>query len=447
MPRCDLCTDKERAVKRCEVCGCNLCEFCVQAHHRQRRTSEHRLLPVDELSIRLQERLGLEQPDNPASHGNLEPTYCDLHMSEVLGVFCEDCKVPVCNVCIMDDHIDHTLYQLEDINSQYSDTLQNLLSQMKPLVATLNESIKNVEFTMGNVREQAKVVASEICGTIDDQMRALQDHKRTLLNQLEAIRQNKENTLQLQLDDLRKTLETATTNCGLAQTALRERKAFSAFSTKTQVVSHLEEVLSAKHDLVPKEDDYIRFSCEEPAGKVRGFDVVGVLDSKGPSASHSIVEGSGLFEARQDTLSSFTIAIHDRYGQRRDSRGDKVEAYLTNVSGTRFRTSVNDRGDGTYHVTYTPETTGEHRLSVLVCGKHVKASPFVINVLSKRNKHFGVYHCCTFCSTKGKKHVRCGCGGTMPGGYSGCGHGHPGHPGCWHWSCCGCSEKDSECLV
>ena len=347
----------------------------------------------------------------------------------------------------MDGHVDHTLYQLEDVNAQYSETLRNLLSQTKPLVATLNESIKNVEFTVGNVQEQARVVANEICGTIDDQMKALQEHKRTLLNQLEAIRQHKYNTLQLQLEDLRKTLDTATANCSLAQTALREKKAFSAFSTKTQVVSHLEEVLSTKHELMPKEDDYIRFNCEEPAGKVRGFELVGILESKGPSASHTIVEGAGLYEARMDTVSSFSVAVHDRYGERRGSGGEKVEAFLTNFVGTRLRTLVNDRGDGTYHVTYTPKTIGEHRLSVLVCGKHVKASPFIINVLPKRNQHFGVYHCCTFCSTKGKKHVRCGCGGTMPVGYSGCGHGHPGHPGCWHWSCCGTSEKESECLV
>ena len=434
-------------MKHCDACGCYLCDFCVKAHHKQRRTSNHRLMPVDELTDAIHERLRLEPSASAVAHGNFEPIYCELHMGEVLSMFCEDCKVPVCNVCAVDDHVDHTMCQLEDINSQYSETLQNLLSQTKPLVTTLNESIKSVEFTMGNVREQARLVADEICGTVDAQMRALQEHKRSLLTQLEAIRQQKENTLDLQLEGLKKVLETATSSSSRAQKALRERRAFDAFSTKTQVVSHLEEILSTKHELLPKEDDYICFCPDVPAGDVRGFNVMGVLDSKGPSASHSVVEGGGLFDAREGRTASFTVAVYDRYGQRRESGGDKVEALLSSRTGAHVRTNVKDCGDGTYHVTYVPELIGEHRLSVLVCGKHVRASPFVIKVSLQRNQHFGIFHCCTFCSTKGKKHVRCGCGGTMPGGYSGCGHGHPGHPGSWHWSCCGSPDKESECSV
>lgn len=29
--------------------------------------------------------------------------------------------------------------------------------------------------------------------------------------------------------------------------------------------------------------------------------------------------------------------------------------------------------------------------------------------------HIGIYHCCTFCSSGGKKEATCGCGGIMPG--------------------------------
>lgn len=32
------------------------------------------------------------------------------------------------------------------------------------------------------------------------------------------------------------------------------------------------------------------------------------------------------------------------------------------------------------------------------------------------------------------------------GGFKGCGHGHKGHPGKPHWSCCGSTAEKSECL-
>ncbi|XP_012284516.1 tripartite motif-containing protein 45 isoform X2 [Orussus abietinus] len=63
------------------------------------------------------------------------------------------------------------------------------------------------------------------------------------------------------------------------------------------------------------------------------------------------------------------------------------------------------------------------------------------------HRHTGVYHCCTFCSSGGRKEAACACNGTMPGGYKGCGHGHPGHPGVKHWSCCGSPHRYDKCPI
>ncbi|KAG7209541.1 hypothetical protein KM043_015621 [Ampulex compressa] len=64
-----------------------------------------------------------------------------------------------------------------------------------------------------------------------------------------------------------------------------------------------------------------------------------------------------------------------------------------------------------------------------------------------RYLHSGIYHCCTFCSSGGKKEAVCGCKAIMPGGYRGCGHGHVGHPGVYHWSCCGSVLRHGRCLL
>ncbi|KAM6309762.1 E3 ubiquitin-protein ligase TRIM45 [Podargus strigoides] len=81
-----------------------------------------------------------------------------------------------------------------------------------------------------------------------------------------------------------------------------------------------------------------------------------------------------------------------------------------------------------------------------VRGQHVQGSPFTLVVKNEFHEHQGVFHCCTFCSSGGQKAARCACGGTLPGGYQGCGHGHQGHPGSPHWSCCGQVKENSECV-
>lgn len=76
----------------------------------------------------------------------------------------------------------------------------------------------------------------------------------------------------------------------------------------------------------------------------------------------------------------------------------------------------------------------------------LQGSPFNLSARTLR-PHSGIFHCCAFCSGKGSKTVTCACDCIMPGGYKGCGHGHYGHPGRRHWSCCGSAQETSECSI
>ena len=183
----------------------------------------------------------------------------------------------------------------------------------------------------------------------------------------------------------------------------------------------------------------------------------GVLDPRGPSAANTTAEGEGVYSAKVNKTSQFKIVVYDKYKQRRELGGDRVEVTMATEGGDREMVAmfIEDNKNGSYTVSYTPEVSGEYKLSVLVEGKNIRGSPFQVAVGKcgsgtgrglRRGQHQGVFHCCSFCSSNGRKHgSRCGCGGTMPGGYSGCGHGHPGHPGRKHWSCCGSTVETSNC--
>ena len=406
-------------------------------------TADHTLIPADAANIA---PVPLSQPLT-AVPGIQGPRHCKEHPQQELKLFCETCETPVCKECMVEEHSDHAFLPLEDASMQYTEILQGLVGKTRPLISQLNESMKNIEFLLSSIQERAEVVAEEICDSIDTQMRALQEHKRFLLSRLHAIKAKKEDTLEHQLEEVKKIVDEVTVGCGEANKALRHGNASGMFTANAPLISRLEQLVNTKHNYSPQEDDCIRFCPHHPAGQLKGFDMKGVLYERGPSPSHCVLEGEGLFEARQRRSAVFTLTAFDRFGERRIMGGDRVEANVHSCDGSFVSTAVTDKGDGEYQVVYTPETVGEHRISVLVEGKHVKGSPFTVVVRSKGKKHRGIFHCCTFCSSEGKKHVKCGCGGTMPGGYSGCGHGHPGHPGSWHWSCCGSTIEKSECLL
>ena len=441
--KCDLCADNEMASSFCQACRLNLCEFCAHVHKRQRKTSNHTLTPAENLpqSVLLQSMLnGISNPKQG------QPPRCEAHTSHRLSLFCDSCSVPVCQMCTMREHCEHTFIPLDSVTKQQEEILRNVLTRTKPFLVSLNDSMKNIEYVTTNVQERAKVVAAEICDSIDERMRALQEHKRALLTQLDALKTQKVNTLNQQLEELTTSFDSVVSLSNLASTAIKESNATAMFSSNAPIVAKLETLVSEKQDLTLKEDDYIQYNPTAAAGEIKGVEMFGTLDSRGPSAAHSVAEGEGLFEAHQGRVSTFKVTVNDRYKQRRKDGKDIVETKIENHTGAGANASITNLGSGTFEFSYVPETRGEHKISVLIQGKHVRSSPFIINVSPRRNEHSGVFHCCSFCSSKGRKHVRCGCGSRMPGGYSGCGHGHPGHPGCQHWSCCGRTEQKSECF-
>ena len=452
-PTCDLCVTSELAVKRCQRCDCNLCEFCMHAHQKQRKTSLHQLLdlkrPVNGPRVTGVARIA----GSRYGRGTVPNTErrkvvrCDKHAQEEVQFHCRDCNVPLCKKCALADHNRHAIVPLEEVDPRYSELLQGLLTRTQPLAATLNESVRNLEFVANNIQRRAEAVSEEIIDYISSRMKALQEHKRCLLLQLDAIKKQKENTLKIQMAHLSEVLSELNSSCDKASRALADGTPSVAFtSTSSSIAGKLEELVSTKLETTPQEDDYIHFHSHLPAEDRGGFSMFGVLDARGPSAASTTAEGEGLYAAQEGKVAQFKVHIHDRYKQPREMGGDKLEAVLSDADTREtVNVSIGDNKDGTCMLSYAPKSTGEHRLSILVEGKHIRGSPFAVSVRRKANRHRGVFHCCTFCSSEGKKHIKCGCGSTMPGGYSGCGHGHLGHPGRRHWSCCGSTVEMSDC--
>lgn len=74
---------------------------------------------------------------------------------------------------------------------------------------------------------------------------------------------------------------------------------------------------------------------------------------------------------------------------------------------------MNDKRDGSYLIAFTPDVAGLMSLSIKVQNKDIKGSPFLINIRTLR-PHSGIFHCCTFCSSKGSKIMTCACNSKMP---------------------------------
>eukprot|EP00698_Gefionella_okellyi_P016092 TRINITY_DN457_c0_g1_i1.p1 TRINITY_DN457_c0_g1~~TRINITY_DN457_c0_g1_i1.p1 ORF type:complete len:4209 (-),score=1181.95 TRINITY_DN457_c0_g1_i1:57-12683(-) len=86
--------------------------------------------------------------------------------------------------------------------------------------------------------------------------------------------------------------------------------------------------------------------------------------------------GTGVRGASVSAEASFVLRAYDRFGNRRESGGDSVEAALSGAADVHA--NVQDCGDGLYTITYTVTVAGRYLLDVSVNGARIASSPFGI---------------------------------------------------------------------
>ncbi|CAH1272256.1 TRIM45 [Branchiostoma lanceolatum] len=436
---CGLCTDTSslegsRAIARCFECSVNLCGFCVQAHRRQKKTSVHNVLTLDEARQKGVGRVS-------------QPVVCAVHPTEELRLFCQTCDKLVCRDCCLAEHREHECAFVSTISDKHTCVMRELLNQTEPNLDILRKALDGIAAMSLAVRDRAEKVASEVHQYTDSYVKALLMHRDALLDRIDQLREAKERNLRMHRVQLEAILADFSTACDFTSKALQEGSDVELLMVKPVVMKRLQELNHMKYNVKPKEDDFMKFYPKQPAGMCNGFEVFGGISAKSVDPGKSTAKGEGLHVARQGQEAEFAVTLRDRDGEQWRRGGDdmKVDIIEKNKNAKCNKVVISDRLDGSFHVAYTADESGHYLISLSVGGQHIQGSPFTVSVKPKWRSHPGVFHCCTFCSSGGNKDISCGCGGTVTGGYKGCGHGHIGHPGKPHWSCCGSTEEKAEC--
>ncbi|XP_077149705.1 E3 ubiquitin-protein ligase TRIM45 [Ranitomeya variabilis] len=429
---CDLCGDG-KGEKRCQDCSVTMCEFCFLAHRRQKRTCGHSVLPLRDLP--------------PGSSLSPAPA-CALHPLEELRLFCASCALPSCRDCALVQHSGHDIRAVSEVAGRHRAQLQDTLVQCGPQLQALDAALHTVQEAGEELTKSADLARKEVVAFTDGYIRAIQEHRVRLLQDIEEEMRHKDQALSLQRARIRQQLTDLGTATAFTQDLLDHGPDLHVVRSKALVIARLKELNSGDCSQVDQaESNRIEFSAKEEASLCQGYQVYGTVQRGGVDPRSCQVSGQGLRPVQPGQLCSFTLTCNTKSGDQQEHKGAPPRVtILHKESGRSVPASIQDSHDGTYQISYTPAEPGQISISVCIKGHHIQDSPFTVFVRRSLRPHCGIYHCCTFCSSGGQKDARCGCGGTMPGGFRGCGHGHKGHPGKSHWSCCGSTSETSDCV-
>ena len=91
----------------CEDCLEYLCEFCSKAHERQKRFVGHNMKDLANLDTEVRETL-------PHKKSTMYMYISLQHLSEIIQLYCKQCKTVVCNKCIVStNHSGHKFTELD----------------------------------------------------------------------------------------------------------------------------------------------------------------------------------------------------------------------------------------------------------------------------------------------------------------------------------------------
>ena len=171
---CDFCDSGDPPYLIAQSALANLCNFCTQAHCRQKQYAAHKTNMVFD-----------NVEDQTMSSTQEQLIYCDVHKREPLIIFCTSCECLICRSCIVDAHNGHRFAQVDHATRQHIEKqVKDLAECAKHTLGTFQlylEYTDNVEKQKLNVPE---ILRREINSAFDSLVTATRARQEVLLSQV-----------------------------------------------------------------------------------------------------------------------------------------------------------------------------------------------------------------------------------------------------------------------
>ena len=361
---CDACIDggKGSAVVFCCTCGQFLCTFCHEYHKSSKIFHHHQKVGLDQESFRLLPSI---------------MTSTENHNQET-KVYCETCQCLVNRDSALVLHNQHRFADVCNIAKVHRDEMRKVLVCAQEMTSKLTSAIGDKDKMAEQVETSRQNATLLINQAFEQLHQAIEERKKTLLSEMEAISLSKTTALSVQKEQLVK-----------IQGEIGRYTKMTSYILQT----HTDHEVVALGDLLPtelkttlKKIEGVSLSTSdilvtiETDSLMKELSKFGHVMASPPSPSQST--WSSKSAARMDKVYSVKVETKSSEGERYPYGGLQVKAELRPKShdGAVVPGKVEDHGDGTYTITLTPQASGPHQLLITMDSEHVQGSPHDLDV-------------------------------------------------------------------
>ena len=371
---CDACTDGDKgpAVVFCCTCGQFLCTFCHEHHRRNKILRHHQMVGLDQESARL-----LPSIMTPTEYLCSQPH----HQKKKLKFYCETCQCLVCRECTLVLHKDHRIGKVCNIAKVHREGMREALVCAQEMASKLTSAI-GANDKMAEQVETSRENATLLINQAFEQLhQAIEERKKTLLSEMEAISLSKTTALSLQKEQLVKIQDEIGRYTEMTSHILQTHTDHEVVALGDLLPTKLKATLKkfGGVSLTPSQSNDIDVTLLTDS-LMKELSIFGHIMASPPSPSQST--WSSKSAARMDKVYSVKVETKSSEGERYLYGGLQVKAELRPKShdGAVVPGKVEDHGDGTYTITLTPQAVGPHQLLITMDGEHVQGSPHDLDV-------------------------------------------------------------------
>lgn len=375
---CDRCiaSSESAAVKFCCNCCMFLCSWCTKDHTRLRKTHQHELVGVGEKKEGQQDKSLLNSIPRKVMN-------CQLHSDEALKFYCTTCSCLVCRDCVILSHNGHSYDRIEATAEKEKGDLLAVVDETRSAASKLEDAMAKGEKVIQNTKARQQSVDGEIKECFKNLHAALHRREECLLAKSSEVGLTKVTALMLQIEEMKKVHEEMSRVYGCIKEAIDTYTPAEMLSAKKTMTVKLTSLTKVFGDcsLDPCKNDTI-YTKFDTTFVMEDIEKLGVV-----TGGCYVASTASLYipQAIKGKAKKITVTTKDIQGKT-FCGGDVVKAKLGLVGNSDFDVEGKVQGneDGTYEVSVTPQTTGEHQLDITIGNEHIKFSPFVISVRDER---------------------------------------------------------------
>ena len=375
--KCGNCDKRSAQCFYCFQCCVFWCEDCITAHNIFRANKGHRVLALKDFQ-----------------HQDVEdvikrPAFCqkEHHENEELKFFCEDCKVPICNTCVVTLHDGHAKAPLGEAANKRKLSVKSVIESQKQEALQKRSKLSKLQDERTKIQTQVASVKQTTQIFADNMMKVIEAKKQEIFREVEN--KGKESVKRLDMEQW-----VVENELQWIETAIEETETLVNRSTSAEIVqldeSSLESTSNAGEQVeCDFEDPGCLFFAENidlmEKASSEGIGSVKTFSSK-TKAHQSSAEGKGISETTVGLEAQLVLTTRNAEKRQCFEKFDCVTMEIRNDQDHDCTTEVNvqDNKDGSYNVSYFAKETGTCQASVMVNGEHVRGSPFTVQIKTRQ---------------------------------------------------------------